>query len=209
LTPCYSDHHYTATLRYASPHFTQLHFTTFHHTSTNYTSLHFTTLHPTTLHPATLHHTSPNYTSPNYTSPHFTQLRFTTLYLLNTLQVSWIALVNEAQITNDLYLTENTQRGQMVSEGPPIKDRELFPVTYVTKNHYDVFAANGQMPTTFVVRLSRPSHCWYRVYCSNDLVWSYYRVATLRSTFIQTCLRIARACFARVTLLVVVLSIFA
>jgi len=40
--------------------------------------------------------------------------------------------VNEAKITNDLYLTENTLRGQMVSEGP-IKGRELFPVTYVTE----------------------------------------------------------------------------
>jgi hypothetical protein len=28
LTPYYSDYHYTATLRYTSPHFTQLHFTT-------------------------------------------------------------------------------------------------------------------------------------------------------------------------------------
>jgi hypothetical protein len=28
LTPYYSDHHYTATLCYTSPHFTQLHFTT-------------------------------------------------------------------------------------------------------------------------------------------------------------------------------------
>jgi hypothetical protein len=28
LTPYYSDHHYTATLRYTSTHFTQLHFTT-------------------------------------------------------------------------------------------------------------------------------------------------------------------------------------
>jgi hypothetical protein len=52
---------------------------------------------------------------------------------LETLQVSWTALVNEAKITNDLYVTENTERGQMVSEGPPIKDRELFPVTYVTE----------------------------------------------------------------------------
>jgi len=35
-------------------------------------------------------------------------------------------------MTNDLSLTENTVRGQMLSEGP-IKSRELFPVTYVAE----------------------------------------------------------------------------
>jgi len=45
LTPYYEDHHDTATLRYTSPHFTQLHFTTLHPT----TPVHFATLHHTSL----------------------------------------------------------------------------------------------------------------------------------------------------------------
>lgn len=35
-------------------------------------------------------------------------------------------------MTNDLCLTENNVRGQMVSEGH-IKDRKLFPVTYIAQ----------------------------------------------------------------------------
>jgi hypothetical protein len=37
------EHHYTATLRNTSSHFTELHFATLHHTSPNYTSLHLLT----------------------------------------------------------------------------------------------------------------------------------------------------------------------
>jgi hypothetical protein len=66
------EHHYTATLRYTSPHFTQLHFATLHYN----TQLHLATLHPTTIHYTSLHSTTPLH----YTSLHFTTFHPTTLH---------------------------------------------------------------------------------------------------------------------------------
>jgi hypothetical protein len=72
LTPYYSDRHYTATLRYNSPHFTQLHFATLHYTYRHFTSshLHLTTLSFSFTH---LHFLSFYFTSHHITSHHITR----------------------------------------------------------------------------------------------------------------------------------------